>query len=246
MSRKKKPPPSGPSNAYLMSFGDTMTALLAFFIVLNSLAKEQTGANLHAGTGSFVSAISSLGLPGSLSTQHSRRPVQLNEPSPFYLGEAREGEDDNALRILDREREEFQRLLNELERSYQVESLQPTRASVVFDVFARLKAGDRPLPSAGRRILNRARPALTRPECEIQVIVWATTPSDTAWLRAFGHANRIVAQYATEAGLTREEQARFQAVARPWLFSHEKRPVMSVVVINREQVQLSPAEGSSG
>ena len=54
MARKKKLP-EPPSKAYLISFGDTMTALLAFFIVLNSLAQEQTGAKLHAGTGSLPS-----------------------------------------------------------------------------------------------------------------------------------------------------------------------------------------------
>ena len=64
MSRKQKPPPSKPSKAYLVSFGDTMTALLAFFIVLNSFAKDQTGANMHSGTGSFVNAMSTSGLPG--------------------------------------------------------------------------------------------------------------------------------------------------------------------------------------
>ena len=52
MARKQKAPGAGPNMAYLMSFGDTMTTLLAFFIVLNSLAKEQTGAKLYAGTGS--------------------------------------------------------------------------------------------------------------------------------------------------------------------------------------------------
>ena len=45
--------PSGPNNSYLISYGDTMTALLAFFIILVTLAEEQTGANLHAGDGIF-------------------------------------------------------------------------------------------------------------------------------------------------------------------------------------------------
>ncbi|MEZ6064742.1 MAG: flagellar motor protein MotB [Planctomycetaceae bacterium] len=64
MPREKKRPSSGASNAYLISFGDTMTALLAFFIVLNSLAEEQTGAKLHRGTGSFVQALNNMGMPG--------------------------------------------------------------------------------------------------------------------------------------------------------------------------------------
>ena len=40
MARCKENCPSGPNNAYLISFGDTMTALLAFFIVLNSLVSS--------------------------------------------------------------------------------------------------------------------------------------------------------------------------------------------------------------
>ncbi|MCA9059275.1 MAG: hypothetical protein KDA85_12285, partial [Planctomycetaceae bacterium] len=40
MGKRCTCPSFGPSQAYLLSFGDTMTALLAFFIVLNSLAKE--------------------------------------------------------------------------------------------------------------------------------------------------------------------------------------------------------------
>lgn len=235
MSRKKKAPPSGPSNAYLMSFGDTMTALLAFFIVLNSLAKEQTGANLHAGTGSFVTAVSSLGLPGTLSTEHSRKAVQFDEPSPFYMAEAAEGEESNSLRVLDREREEFQRLLNELERFYQVESLPSTRAAVVFDVFQKLEPGDKPLCRGGRRMLNRTRPMLGRPNYEIEIVVWATTPSRTAWLRAFDQAKRISDQYAREVRLSDEMRNRLRPVARPWLFSEEKRPVLSIVVVNRNK-----------
>ncbi|MFK7820277.1 MAG: flagellar motor protein MotB [Planctomycetaceae bacterium] len=235
MSRKKKAPPSGPSNAYLMSFGDTMTALLAFFIVLNSLAKEQTGANLHAGTGSFVSAVSSLGLPGNLSTEHSRKAVQFEEPSPYYMDTAREGEEDNSLRILDREKEEFQRLLNELERFYEVDSLPSTRASVVFDVFQKLKPGDKPLSTNSRRMLNRTRPMLSRPNYEIEVVVWATTPSKSAWLRAFNSAKKIVKQYSREVRLSADMKKRLRPVARAWLFSDEKRPVMSVVVINRSK-----------
>ena len=50
MARKKEPD-KGPSQAYLISFGDTMTTLLAFFIVLCSMAEDQTGANLYSGNG---------------------------------------------------------------------------------------------------------------------------------------------------------------------------------------------------
>ena len=84
MSGRKKRESSAPSKAYLVSFGDTMTALLAFFIVLNSLAKEQTGANMHSGTGSFVNAFSSTGLPGHLSGSRSSDVIQQEAQKPIY------------------------------------------------------------------------------------------------------------------------------------------------------------------
>ena len=84
MSRKKKAPPAPPSKAYLVSFGDTMTALLAFFIVLNSFAKDQTGANMHSGTGSFVNAVSSIGLPGVSPGNRSHLVVEKKAAAPIY------------------------------------------------------------------------------------------------------------------------------------------------------------------
>ena len=234
MSRKKKGPPEGPSNAYLMSFGDTMTALLAFFIVLNSLAQEQTGANLYSGTGSFVSAISSLGLPGNLSTEGSSNAVQLEHPTPYYLNEQNEGEETNGIRVLDREKDQFQRLLNELERFYDVDKLPAAKASVVFDVFQKLKKGDKPLNTNGRRLLNRTRPMLARPNYEVEVVLWTPTPAPSAWSRTFKTAKKLTAQFIEEAGLTADSQKRFGVSARPWLFSDAKRPVMSVIVYNRQ------------
>ena len=84
MARKPKPPDKPPSKAYLVSFGDTMTTLLAFFIVLNSLADEQTGANLHAGTGSFIQALESGGLGGGTMAK-SRRAFQQGEAAPKFI-----------------------------------------------------------------------------------------------------------------------------------------------------------------
>ncbi len=241
MSKKKKAPDGGPSNAYLVSFGDTMTALLAFFIVLNSLAKEQTGANLYAGTGSFVRAVNSFGFPGKLSTEHSKHAVQFEAPAPLYMVDADEDEKANTLRILDREKEEFQRLLNELDRFYEVKSMPPTRAAVVFDVFQKLEPAPRPLSTNARRMLNRVRPMLSRPGYEVQLVVWAPTPSRTAWIRAFNQAGQLHAQYVREAGLTAEQVARLKPVARPWLFSDAKRPVVSLVVIRQADGSESDA-----
>ena len=73
---RKRKPSSKPSKSYMISFGDTMTAMLAFFIVLNTLAKEQTGADLHTGTGSFIAAVNSMGLPGMMTSSSSKHILQ--------------------------------------------------------------------------------------------------------------------------------------------------------------------------
>ena len=118
---KKKPPESSlPSKAYLVSFGDTMTALLAFFIVLNSLAKEQTGANMYSGTGSFVNAFSSSGLPGGLPNNRSSEMIQQEAPMPIYAladnldkNKGTVGPDDTTKKenVADRDTEQFQKFL---------------------------------------------------------------------------------------------------------------------------------------
>ena len=76
MKRIKDQVVSGINKSYLVSFGDTMTALLAFFIVLNSLAEDQTGANLHSGTGSFAVAISGYGVTNRQSSKRTSFVVQ--------------------------------------------------------------------------------------------------------------------------------------------------------------------------
>lgn len=52
---------------WLVSFGDMMTLILTFFILLVSMAQERQYGMVAAGLGSFVSALQSHGLPGFLS-----------------------------------------------------------------------------------------------------------------------------------------------------------------------------------
>lgn len=53
---------------WLVSFGDMMTLILTFFILLVSMAQERQYGMIAEGLGSFVSALRSHGLPGVLST----------------------------------------------------------------------------------------------------------------------------------------------------------------------------------
>ncbi len=59
---KKQGPP-----AYMVSFGDMMTLILTFFILLVSMSKEQAPGLVADGLGSFVVQLESHGLDGMLS-----------------------------------------------------------------------------------------------------------------------------------------------------------------------------------
>ena len=246
MARKKKAPDSGPSKAYLLSFGDTMTALCAFFIVLNSLAKEQTGANLHAGTGSFVRSLKSFGMPGVAPGDYSARALSFTETSPLYMvpddvpteTEANgtgPDEDNDQLRVIDRETEQFERFLAEMERMSKVEPEEKAKGEVVFDIYSPLSPEPPHLKGQAIDAFKQTLPLLRRPDYRDEIIVWATTPSSTAWLRASRQAASIRDQVTTAARLNSDQSRQIIAVGRPWLYSDVKRPVFSLVVRRMER-----------
>ncbi len=240
MAIKKKPDEPGPSKAYLVSFGDTMTTLLAFFIVLCSLAEDQTGANLHNGTGSFVRALDGLGLPGAFSGETTSKAVQLQATSPLYLVPAPDQEtdqnasgpddNDNGMRVIDREKEEYQRFLNEMDRMFQVDPLPETNGEATFDFFKKLNPQPPYLPDSYNSILAQVVPLTRRKTHRVEFIVWATTPSRSAWQRAAEEAGQIAKDIATSARLTPEQRDRLQAIGKPWMYTDIKRPVISIVV----------------
>jgi len=241
MARKQKAPGAGPNMAYLMSFGDTMTTLLAFFIVLNSLAKEQTGAKLYAGTGSFVSAVSSFGMPGSAPGDNSRHVIKMEEPVPTYVvpdpegGEpemgARDPDDKNdALRVVDREQEDHERFLREMDRLFDVKQLRKTKSSLAIDIFNPLVEDEPYLSELHYKAVGQVLPMLYRDNFQVDVVVWATTPSPTAWKRATQQSKVISDRIAIMANLSPENRARLKGVGRPWFDATAERPVLSFVV----------------
>ena len=58
--------------AYMVSFGDMMTLILCFFILLVSLSQEQNYGMLAKGLGSFVISIQSFGLSGILGAEEQQ------------------------------------------------------------------------------------------------------------------------------------------------------------------------------
>lgn len=239
MGKKKKAPPSGPSNAYLISFGDTMTALLAFFIVINSLAKEQTGANLYAGTGSFVNALNSTGLPGSFKTKSSANSFQRTNPSPLYMvnddqeenrGEDGEGNDKegNKERILDREKDQLRRFLIEMESLASVQELPKLKGRVVIDLFESIRTRKPRISKKSRQLFEEISLKAGDPNYEIELIVWSNTPSVSSWSSAAQTAQSLLDDLTQ--GMSKREKSNITATGKPWFYSNERRPRFSFVV----------------
>jgi len=93
--------------AYLVSFGDMMTILLTFFILLCTYATTKTSGFVSDGVGSFRMAIQQLGMPAFLMSD--REVVRFDQDRIKYRTKERENEgdrDQDTRRISD-EREQF-------------------------------------------------------------------------------------------------------------------------------------------
>jgi flagellar motor protein MotB len=237
MAKKKKLEPSTPSKAYLVSFGDTMTALLAFFIVINSLAKEQTGADMYSGTGSFVTAFSSSGLPGTLAGDRSSEMLQQQEQMPIYAlaknldqneGGIGPDETEDKDRIVDRDKEQFQKFLVDIEKSFGLQDHKPLENQTVVDSFAPLNL-DAGIRKEAIQLLSESIAKLRQPEVNLEVIIWATMPSKQNLDRQLDKSIDLRAEIERMFWLKPQDRARIRYRVKPWLFSDAKRPVLSVV-----------------
>lgn len=239
MANRKRRKSSGPNQSYMISFGDTMTALLAFFIVLNSLASEQTGANLYSGTGSFIQATDSLGVPGIFPHGQSLHAVQLKTSSPLYrIKDPEDGpkrgtgpdEENENLYIRDRELDDFERLLNEFERLYQADKREQVLGEVAFDRHAPLpKQGDL-LDSSLKQLFREIRPQLMRNQTEGEIIVWTPIPSANAWQRSALVANQIRIEAASYLQLNELSSSRLRSSSKQWMKPDLQRPAMTLIL----------------
>ena len=239
MPRVKKCPPHGPNMGYLVSFGDTMTALLAFFIVLNSLAEEQTGANLHAGTGSFVTALNSFGVPGIFPSKLSSQVFQLPSAGPVYevpsdseddVSAKSTGPDDveDQLRIIDWEQEDFQRFLHEIGRWNELNPEPTVDGEVAFDLFSFLGTGDKVAPKELFTAARQLAPLLRKDGYELEITVWSTTPSESAWRRAIEQSAAIRKEVTAYLRLG-DRGSKISATAKPWDSPTARRPTVSLI-----------------
>lgn len=129
--------------AYLVSFGDMMTLILCFFILLVALSKDRQYGMMAKGLGSFVVALKSHGLDGVLSGSekaeiHAEMRRRFNLPP----------EDDP-----ERQAPHEEAALQELLRAEHVEALQ-ARDEVRQPRVATFGRGDGTLDANSRRYLD--------------------------------------------------------------------------------------------
>ena len=246
MAKKQKPIDAGPSKAYLVSFGDTMTALLAFFIVLNSLAKDQTGANMYSGTGSFINAFSKSGMPGSKPGNRSSDMIQQNHQSPVYAlaenldkNEDAVGPDDSNRtdRVIDREKENFQKFLKRVEKSFGLETQQPITNQVVFDSFKGFSSGEKVLSEHAIQIASELIPQLRRPNAKLEIIIWTKMPSRGQVNKELKRSLEVRSEIEELFWIKENMERRIRYTVKPWLFTDARRPVISFVMSKTREQQ---------
>lgn len=244
---KEKTRVDAPSKAYLVSFGDTMTALLAFFIVLNSLAKEQTGANMYSGTGSFVNAFANSGLPGELTGNRSRNMLQQNSQMPIYAlagnldkNEGKVGPDDSddKDRIVDRDKDQFQKFLSDIENSFGLKNLEQLENQSVVDSFTAVYTKSSEISKPTIQLLSEAIAKLRQPNVHLEVIIWASMPSKVNLDSNLEKSVKLRSEIERMFWLKPEELARIRYRVKPWLFSDAKRPTISVVFSQASAITL--------
>lgn len=240
--RKKKGGHGGGvnANAWMVSYADMATILLAMFIVLSTLGKDQTGISLYYGTGSFKQALKNFGLPGL--SDNSSQVVPLKSSGTAYPTDApfRDAADVPSGRILDGEEEYLQHFLNELGRAFETKKLDRTSGQSALDVYEPLGKNAPYLRGKAREVILPLLPLLRRGNYRLQVIVWAPMPNESAVLRASGQAQQLVAEVNTEADLDPAARARLAAVGQTWRYRDVPRPVLSVVVTKTEPPAPEP------
>lgn len=196
-------PKQGPP-AYMVSFGDMMTLVLTFFILLVSLSREQNYGLLASGVGSFIVAIKSHGLNGILSAtdkqnvfEHTRR--------RFNLPPAEEDE---------RLEEHLDATTLERIRARAATGLAP-HDEIGYPFVAVFELGSATLGDEARRYLDRLAPSLTPQRGQILLVEGHAAPSERPGLDAtqlaFRRA-RAVVQYLVEQHALRPERVQ----ARAW------------------------------
>ena len=194
-SKKKLEPTKRGVPAYMTSFADMMTLMLTFFILLVAFAEEQRAELVAAGTGSFIRALNSFGLPGLL--PGGRHPIELDHVKPNFLIHPRHIEPDPAQRPLSRDlpRQPEDRLT----RSRIQYHLRNKRA-VALATSVTFRPGSAALDEASRAQLGDIA-ALAQQNLSFLGIEAHTTGPDNGWALSAGRAAAVARYLHAHGGI---------------------------------------------
>ena len=242
MARKKKGDDGAiNTEGWMMSYADMATVLLAMFIVLSTLGKDQTGISLQKGLESWRDSRHTFGLGGAFQT--SSQVFQRDAVSPHYAhgedGDPEPNADgpdrEDGPRSIDGEQERLQRFLQEMDRQFQVEKLPRVTGSATVDFYDKLGSGPPYLSPKEAEVVHQMLPLLQHGNYRIVLIVWATMPSDSAWIRAGDQARMVADDIARSARLSADARSRLVPVGQPWRYPNFERPIMSLVIARTEK-----------
>ncbi len=227
--RRRRPGASGVNaDGWLMSYADMVTILLALFIVLTTLGKDQTGVRLQKGIAAYQRNRERHGLPEVL--PQSARPVQLDHPTPRHLLEdPNEDGSAKAGKTADTEADQLRRFLGEMKRQFRVEEMPRAVSQAALDFHDPLGKGPL-LTGRNAAVAGQVLAVLGRPAYRVHVVVWATMPSPSAWDRAARRAQELVQEIAGRAQLAPEARTRLLPLGQPWRHPNHQRPVFSLVI----------------
>lgn len=198
-----EPKPGAP--AYMVSFGDMMTLVLTFFILLVSMSREQNYGLLASGVGSFMVAIKSFGLNGILSASEQQELFE-NTRRRFNLPP----ETDPERRV-----DHVDAASTELLRARAADGLAP-HDEINYPFAATFQTGSDVLLDEARRYLDRLAPSLVPQRGQVLLVEGHASPAEAAagsdpTRLAFRRA-RAVARHLTEQHAFRPERVQ----ARAW------------------------------
>jgi flagellar motor protein MotB len=234
MAKRKKGHESAiNAEGWMMSYADMITLLLALFIMLSTLGKDQTGMRLQKGLESYREHVSWFGLSGLFGG--ADKGMQDDSPMPKYPYEAEgaEGRGDPR-RVMDVEKEKLQHFLGEMSRQFKTEALPRIANQATLDVFEPLAAQAPYLTAKHVEALQPLLPVLRREDHRLLVIVWTTMPSDAPWQKAAQQSQVIGDQVANLTRLDPAARMRLMCVAQTWPHSNHERPALSLVVARVE------------
>lgn len=158
------------AEGWMMSYADMATILLAMFIVLSTLGKDQTGASFNKGLESWRSSRQFFGLDGLF--PNSKRLHEFGDTHPHYAVEQPDVDGPRVDQTISGEEATLQNLQKEFERRFNLDKAPPVLGRASLDFFDPLSAKAPLLTAKHQKTLAQLTPCLLRSDYQAMLIVW--------------------------------------------------------------------------